>query len=237
MPTRKDKINDFEKSSRLYFNEINKFNPLSKKEEQSLWEQYKEKNDLKARDKLLKSNLRFVASVARKYQGLGLSYADLISEGNIGLLKSFDKFDYTKGNKTISYAVWWIRQTILEALKSRNLIDADDIEEYKKPDSPEYDSEENMPCDSDEYNSNYTDNSTVASITQKDDKGLVELLCKCLSSKEMLVISKYFGLGDDDEMTLEAIGDLMGLTKERVRQIKERGLRKLRAEAIQQSVI
>lgn len=235
MPTRKDKINDFEKSSRLYFNEINKFIPLSKKEEQTLWESYKEKNDIKARDKLLKSNLKFVASVARKYQGLGLSYADLISEGNIGLLKSFDKFDYTKGNKTISYAVWWIRQTILEALKSRNLIDADEIEEYRKTESTDYETESES--DYENHDSNYTDNTTILSIKQKDDKSLVELLCKCLTHKEMFVINKYFGLGDNDEMTLEAIGDLMGLTKERVRQIKERGLRKLRAEAIQQSVI
>jgi RNA polymerase primary sigma factor len=235
MPTRKDKINDFEKSSRLYFNEINKFMPLSKKEAQTLWESYKEKNDLKARDKLLKSNLKFVASVARKYQGLGLSYADLISEGNIGLLKSFDKFDYTKGNKTISYAIWWIRQTILEALKSRNLIDADEIEEYRKTESTDYETESES--DYENHDSNYTDNTTILSIKQKDDKSLVELLCKCLTHKEMFVINKYFGLGDNDEMTLEAIGDLMGLTKERVRQIKERGLRKLRAEAIQQSVI
>lgn len=237
MSNRKDKINDFEKSSRTYFNEITSFKPLSKDEEQSLWERYKKQNDLQAREKLLKSNLRFVARVAKNYQGLGLSYADLISEGNIGLLKSFDKFDYTKGFKTITYSVWWIRQAILDALEKRNLIDADDIEEYKHTESDDYDYDETQPVDDTINNINYIDNSTVLSIGYKDDKSLVKLLCDCLTERELFVINHYFGLDDNDEMTLESIGELLGLTKERVRQIKERGLKKLRTEALNQSVI
>ena len=106
-------INDFERSSLTYFNEISEFKPLSREEEFSLWERYRKNNDIGARDKLIKSNLKFVASVAKNYQGLGLSYADLIAEGNCGLLKAIDKFDYEKGFKTISYSVWWIRQSIL----------------------------------------------------------------------------------------------------------------------------
>lgn len=238
MSNRKDKINDFERSSKRYFNEIKQFKPLSRLEEYSLWEKYKTNNDMKARDKLLKCNLKFVASVARCYQGLGLSYADLISEGNIGLLKSFDKFDYTKGNKTISYAVWWIRQSILDALNKRNLIDADDIQEYRNADSNVYDIDENGQLDDVNLNNaGYLDNSTLSDLNQKDNARLVGLLCKCLSEREKFVITHYFGLGDEDEMTLESIGKLMGLTKERVRQIKERALRKLRTEAINQSVV
>lgn len=236
MSNRKDKINDFEKSSRTYFNEITNFKPLSKDEEQSLWERYKKQNDLQAKEKLVKSNLRFVARVAKNYQGLGLSYADLISEGNIGLLKSFDKFDYTKGFKTITYSVWWIRQAILDALEKKNLIDADEIEEYKQTETDDYDFDETQPADYTINNINYIDNSTTLSIAHKDDKSLVKLLCNCLSERELFVINHYFGLEDNDEMTLESIGELLGLTKERVRQIKERGLRKLRTEALNQSV-
>ena len=125
MIKKKKVVNDFERSSQTYFKEISTFKPLSKDEEFSLWERYRNNNDLVARDKLIKSNLKFVASVARGYQGLGLSYADLIAEGNCGLMKAFDKFDYSKGYKTISYSVWWIRQSILEALKERTGIEGD----------------------------------------------------------------------------------------------------------------
>jgi DNA-directed RNA polymerase sigma subunit (sigma70/sigma32) len=86
MLKKKKTINDFERSSQTYFKEISSFSPLSREEEFSLWEQYRKNNDLAARDKLIKSNLKFVASVARSYQGLGLSYSDLIAEGNYGLM-------------------------------------------------------------------------------------------------------------------------------------------------------
>ena len=108
MLKKKKTVNDFEQSSQIYFNEISGFKSLSKEEEYSLWEQYRKNNDLSARDKLIKSNLKFVVSVARSYQGLGLSYSDLIAEGNYGLMKAIDKFDYEKGYKTISYSVWRI---------------------------------------------------------------------------------------------------------------------------------
>ena len=142
-------INDFDKCPQSYFNDINNFNPLSREEEYSLWERYKKNNDMGARDKLIKSNLKFVAAVARKYQGHGLSYSDLIAEGNYGLMKAFDKFDYEKGFKTISYSVWWIKQSILEALKERNSIPSDDLpEDYEK----QFDEDEvNTPITADEF--------------------------------------------------------------------------------------
>ena len=131
MRKKKKIANEFERSAQTYFNEIGDFNPLSKDEEMSLWEQYKKNNDINARDKIIKSNLKFVASVAKPFQGLGLSYSDLIAEGNMGLLKAIDKFDYERGFKTISYSVWWIRQTIMEALHNRNLIKGDDVHHIK----------------------------------------------------------------------------------------------------------
>ena len=127
MIKKKKFINDFDLSSQIYFKEISQYKSLSLDEEISLWKQYKYNNDIKARDKIIKSNLKFVASVAKKYQGRGLSYSDLIAEGNYGLLRAIDKFDYKKGYKTISYSVWWIKQAILEALKERNHLDSDEL--------------------------------------------------------------------------------------------------------------
>ena len=127
MLKKKKIVNDFERSSQTYFKEISEFKPLSREEEFSLWERYRKNNDIGARDKLIKSNLKFVASVARGYQGLGLSYSDLIAEGNCGLMKAIDKFDYEKGYKTISYSVWWIKQSILEALKERAGIEGEEL--------------------------------------------------------------------------------------------------------------
>ena len=117
-------INDFDISAKIYFSEISQYKSLSQEEELSLWKRYKLNNDLKARDTIIKPNLKFVASIAKGYQGRGLSYSDLIAEGNCGLLRALNKFDYKKGYKTISYSVWWIRQAILEALKERNGLEA-----------------------------------------------------------------------------------------------------------------
>src|SRR5574344_2550105 len=125
---RKNKTsNEFDRSAGAYFKEISKCKPLSREEEFSLWERYKKNNDIEARNKLITSNLKFVASVAKKYQGRGLSYSDLIAEGNLGLIKAMDKFDGNKNIKVISYSVWWIRQTILEALDKRNSMGAEDL--------------------------------------------------------------------------------------------------------------
>lgn len=232
MRNKKKTVNDFERSSLTYFNEINNFKPLSLNDELSLWEKYRKDNNIDARDKLIKSNLKFVAMVAKSYQGLGLSYADLIAEGNIGLLKSFEKFDPSKGYKTISYAVWWIRQTILEALKQRNLINGDDIDSYRLNDDTfdglfdnEYKDNEDTKFDNGEC-------STDVIIENKDNKKMIQNMFKCLSEKELFVIKKYYGFDDDDEMTLESIGEELGLTKERVRQIKEKGLKKMRSIAL-----
>lgn len=232
MRKKKKKITDFDRSAIDYFNDISKFSTLSKEEELSLWEKYKKENDLKARDKIVKSNLKFVASVAKPYIGMGLSYSDLIAEGNLGFMKAIEKFDYTMDFKTISYSVWWIRQTILEALKKRNILKGDELTQ-----SENMDEENNSDIDDNiTEHEEYIDSFEFNNIKQTDDSFSMEKLFDTLTEREKKVISLYFGIDQNKDLTLEEIGKELGLTKERIRQIKECALKKMRTEALKNSI-
>lgn len=233
MRKKKKKINDFERSSTDYFKEISKFSPLTKEEEASLWERYKKNNDLSARDKIIKSNLKFVASVAKPYIGMGLSYADLIAEGNIGLMKAIDKFDYEKGFKTISYSVWWIKQTILEALSKRNLINGDDSDFVKETKESDIEQDNETQSNTEEK---YVDDTILSNLQTEENSNALLSLIGCLNKRERRVIEYYYGIGNEDELTLEEIGKKYNLTKERIRQIKDTALKKLRTEAMKKSI-
>ena len=254
-----------------YLQEIGKVNLLTPEQEVELAIKIKQ-GDPQALEKLTKANLRFVVSVAKQYQNQGLSLGDLINEGNLGLIKAARRFDETRGFKFISYAVWWIRQSILQALAEqsrivrlplnrvgvlnrigrayRNLeqeyerepsaeelateleMDADDVSEnlqisgrHVSVDAPFSGDEENRLLDVLENEDLPAPDATLIDESLKEE---VERALSKLSEREAAVVRLYFGLDDDQPMTLEEIGDKFNLTRERVRQIKEKALRRLR---------
>lgn len=225
-------VNDFNEEVRTYFKEISKCKPLRKEEERILGRKIK-RGDLNARNKLISSNLKFVVGIAKKYKGSGVSFSDLICEGNIGLAKAADKFDYRKDVKFISYAVWWIRQSIQELIKRKQ-------ESNKNEVSDEINStivENRIEDDEDEviYKSDVIlsdeEEETNKEITDNQRKIILKLM-ENLTKKEQFIINKYFGIDGKEPLTLEEIGEHLNLTKERVRQIKSKILRKMRSDIL-----
>ncbi len=253
-----------------YLQEIGKEELLTSDEEVDLAQRIR-KGDRKALDRLTKANLRFVVSVAKQYQNQGLSLPDLINEGNLGLIKAAEKFDETRGFKFISYAVWWIRQSILQAIaeqsrivrlplnqvssvnKINRMLNKFEQENERRPSVDEISEETELPEDKvDEallINARHVsvdapfvdgeDNSLLDVLVNNDApmadrqllreslKSEISNVLKTLSERERCVVSSFYGIGQS-EMTLEEIGNKYGLTRERVRQIKEKAIRRLR---------
>ena len=230
MSIKKKKIvDDFDRSAQLYYNELAGFKSLSKPEEKRLWDRYKHNNDLKARNKIIESNLKFVASIAKAYRGRGLSYSELISEGNMGLIKALDKFEGERGNKIISYSVWWIRQSIMEALERNKTNETDDYpKDYEEPLEDDITNEKVV-----SFQPVYESKTTE---TEETNKTILELL-ETLTPKERDIVCSYYGIGDKKPLTLEEIGFEYGLTKERIRQIIEKAVKKLRSEVLSNSTL
>jgi RNA polymerase primary sigma factor len=254
-----------------YLQEIGQIPLLTPDEEVELARCIKQ-GDQEALHKLAQANLRFVVSVAKKYQGQGLSLADLINEGNYGLIKAAQRFDETRGFKFISYAVWWIRQAILQALAEQSRVvrlplnrisalskvqkgRARLAQQYERAPSLEELAEalDLAVEDVSEY-MQYMERtlSMDAPFNEHDDHSLLEVLptgedlapdgmlldesvkldieqaLSLLLAREAKIVRLYFGIGHERPLTLEEIGDRLDLTRERVRQIKEEALRKLR---------
>ncbi len=262
---------DEDKSLDLYLREIGETPLIKAAEEVELAKKIKN-GDQSALEKLTKANLRFVVSVAKQYQNQGLSLADLINEGNIGLIKAAKRFDETRGFKFISYAVWWIRQAILQALAEQSRIvrlplnrvgtlhkigkiSSSLQQEFGREPSPAEIAKElelstlevsdtlkisNTHLSLDAPFSTSEDNSLMDVLEDElqpaPDEALldeslrleIERVLRTLSGREAQVISLYFGLTQEKPLTLEEIGARFGLTRERVRQIKEKAIRRLR---------
>jgi RNA polymerase primary sigma factor len=268
--TRRNK-NRANQSLDRYLQEIGEVPLLIPDEEIELARRIK-KNDQIALEKLTKANLRFVVSVAKQYQNQGLTLGDLINEGNLGLIKAAKRFDETRGFKFISYAVWWIRQSILQALAEQsrvvrlplNRVGAlnkigkafSNLEQEfeREPSANEIAKELEMtPFEvSDTLKISGKHLSLDAPFNQGDDNRLLDVIqddqqpppddmlldeslrievkraLKTLSDREAEVIRLYFGLDREHPLTLEEIGERFSLTRERVRQIKEKAIRRLR---------
>ena len=235
-----------------YLNDIGKIALLTADEEADLARRIRAGDDA-ALERLTKANLRFVVSVAKQYQNQGLSLSDLINEGNVGLMKAGRRFDETKGFKFISYAVWWIRQSILQSNEAYlNFIqkferepsheELAEILEIKPKDvanmmkgngrhlsfDAPLGSEEGDSTMLDVVSANDPNSSPDVNLMDQSLKEEVQQGLSILSPREVEVLSSYYGLNGYKSLTLEEIGDLYGLTRERVRQIKERAIRRLR---------
>ncbi|MBD9179056.1 MAG: sigma-70 family RNA polymerase sigma factor [Odoribacter splanchnicus] len=257
-----------------YLQEIGKIHVLSPDEEANLAKKIKS-GDGEARERLVLSNLRFVVSVAKQYQNHGLTLGDLINEGNMGLIKAAECFDETKGFKFISYAVWWIRQSILQAIAENarlirlplnkistinkvNRYFTELEQEYQREPTVEEIAEkmditptevkENMkianrpvsmdaPLTTDEESINLYDvyissdeeaQGPEAILNRDSLKKDIERSFQILSDREATILSMYYGLGGYSSMSLEEIGTKLGLTSERVRQVKTKAIKKLK---------
>lgn len=225
-------VNDFNDTVLCYFNDLKKFKPLPRAKERRLLKKCK-KGDLKAKNEILEANLRFVFDIARHYTGRGVPISDLISDGNMGMLRAIEKFDMTKNVKFISYAVWWIRQAMLESIKKRKLID---FVELENEDHNVIDFYQTNDDDNEEGESSKLSLNNFADEIEDDRKESNELQLKTISKlteglndKEKGVIELFYGLNGNKEMTLTDIGKKYELTTERVRQIKKNVMKKMRS--------
>ena len=264
-------INESNRSLSQYLEEIGKFEPLHPSREVELAQAIK-KGDRLAMKELVEANLRFVVSVAKDYQGQGLPLTDLINEGNMGLMKAAGRFDETRGFKFISYAVWWIRQSILQGLAEHSRIvrlplnrvgtiskitkTAEKLEAEVERSPNEEEIGRNLEMTRDEVidamkisrrhhslNAPFRDGDKNSLIDVIEDTGQIDpdepLMAESLKDeirqsldtlkdREQQVIKMYFGIDRDYALTLNEIGEEFNLTRERVRQIKEKAIRRLR---------
>jgi RNA polymerase primary sigma factor len=255
----------------MYLAEIGKFNPLPPEREVELAIRIQD-DDERAIKELVEANLRFVVSVAKKYQGNGLSLADIINEGNMGLIKAAKRFDHTRGFKFISYAVWWIRQSILQALAEQSRLirlplnrvgtitkitraaEKLEAEVERQPKGEEIGNQLEMSGDevlmAMQYSRRHSslnspfqegENSSLLDVIEDSEaeepemKIMMESMKEevggalgTLSDRERVVLEMYFGINRDSAMTLNEIGEEFDLTRERVRQIKEKAIQRLR---------
>jgi len=255
-----------------YLKEIAKIELINSDEEVELAQKIQH-GDVKALEKLVNANLRFVISVAKQYQSQGLSLPDLISEGNIGLIKAANRFDYTKGFKFISYAVWWIRQTILQALAENsrlvrlpvnkvgtvnkiNKLLIKMTQEFEREPTPEEiaaqleinakDIKElitlsektsylDAPVNNSEESITLLDILSNKSTMQKEEKEsvkyLINNLLQVLHERDCKIIKMYYGINYQHKYTLDEIAKELGLTRERIRQLKTKAMLKLKSLA------
>lgn len=267
----RDTWSEEDSALRAYFNDISATRPLTRQQEGDLAARI-QAGDTEARNELVRANLLFVVSVAKKYRNRGLSLTELIGAGNMGLITAAERFDYTRGFKFISYAVWWIRQAIQQSLAEDvrtvhlplnkiNLLHQINKAVHNQGATRAEDSDleaiaQNLEVSVDEIRQTVLSSRHTYSLDsedpERDERSLLNSLVdpsqespdaqimrsahqlrldeamEELDDREVRIVHLYFGLDGSDPLTLEQIGDLLGVTRERIRQIKEKALRKLR---------
>ena len=223
--------NDFTNTVRTYYDELKRTKPLSRMKERRLIKLAK-RGDLKARNELLESNLKFVFDTAKRYTGRGVPIGDLISEGNLGLIKALEKFDESNEVKFISYAVWWIRHSMLDAIQKKKLSDSIEIEPGSNNDILFDTKLTNDDDDTYEYESGAYDDDDESIERMKIQNSLINKMFCSLSKRELKVITHSFGIDGKRKMNLIELGNELGITSERVRQIKLNAIRKMRSSAM-----
>ena len=209
----------------LYLKEVADLPPhLSREEEVDIFMRIKQ-GDKSAEDRLIKANLRFVISIAKRYVYRGIDLEDLVAEGNVGMIKAIHKYDETRGLKFISYAVWWIRQAILESVHKHSKTVRTPIRLFGEEGVNTHISLEESGLDGVlEHPAPLPDENAI-DITSK--KLLEQIMNNALNPRECHIISEYFGLNGNRPKTLEQIGKELYLTRERVRQVKNRALEQM----------
>lgn len=221
--------NDFTRTVEIYYDDLKRFKPLTKSMERTLIRKCK-KGDVAAKNKLLEANLKFVFDIAKHYTGRGLSISELISDGNMGLIRAIDKFDEKRDIKFISYAVWWIKQSIMESIKKKNIMNFVELAPDETIDT-NFDDVDNI-----EFEENQSDFSNDGELELEERANeqidIVSSIISKLNERERDIIETYYGLNNKEELTLSEIGEKYNLSIERVRQIRNKSLKKLRSELL-----
>lgn len=210
------KANDYEEEIDYYFKSLKEYDKLTADEEKELGFRI-QNGDREALNTLVEHNLRFVVNVAKGYRDRGVSFSDIISEGNLGLIHAAEKFDPTKDIKFISYAVWWIRCYINDFIEGQTSLNEVSTDEYS-----------NYQYRGDQINEEFEDNLN----NLNDRHSTIADLLVCLKDRERKIIQMSFGLNGEREMTLDEISKATELSMERVRQIKDNAIMKLKCQAL-----
>jgi RNA polymerase primary sigma factor len=225
---------EIDSAVKQYFDSLAHYKTLTKEEEHELLVEYRQHNNLNARNKLITCNLRYACKLANAYRNRGVSYSELISEANDGLLEAIDKFDLKQDVKLISYSKWWIMQRMQNAIIKKNRMPASElpVDHEDQYDDDLEDGEQAVKVKQDAYDE---DKFIVDDDNLEDErniKSFIENIMSILSDREADIINMYYGRCGYRENTLEDIGKKYNLTKERVRQIMESAFRKIRSESM-----
>lgn len=224
------KVDNFEIDNgiREYFKGIKDYKPLTKKEEKRLIRRYRKKGDLEARDTIIQANLKYACSLAHSYRGKGITFNELISEANSGLMEAVDKFDLKQDVKFCTYAKWWILQRIKLKMKKNSQLCFSDLPSEREKQIP--DDAVDTPLNAKENDEKFTDSLDYNTV-EEDKKEFLNTILDVLPKKEKDMIKMYYGI-DGEEFNLELISKKYNISRERVRQIIEKSMLKVRSAAM-----